>query len=107
MCILYILVNGEVQEIEMSKMTDVRMGEIALALLMAKWTADGGVKIGPEWPRTRGQLAKSTGIKPEELDQFSKQVLVRFIGKAYGMQHVGLTMDDPIKPRPDVEVVEL
>lgn len=82
-------------------MTEVRMGEIALALLMAKWTADGGVKIGPEWRRTCGQLSKDTGIPREELDEFSKKILVRFIGKAYGMQHVGLTMDDPIPREPE------
>ncbi len=88
-------------------MTKERMGEIALALLMAKWDADGGLKIGTQWPRTRGQLSKDTGISNDELDVFSKAVLVRMIGKAYGMQHVGLTMDGPIKPQPDVEVIQL
>ena len=85
----------------MSKMTEGRMGEIALALLMAKWAADGGVKVGPEWRRTCGQLSKDTGISREELDEFSKEILVRFIGKAYGMQHVSLVMNDPIPKEPE------
>lgn len=81
----------------MSEMSKERMGEIALALLMAKWTAEGGVKIGPEWRRVRGQLSKDTGITHEDLDEFSKQVLVCFIGKAFGMQHVSLEMSEPTK----------
>ena len=80
----------------MTRITEARMGEIALELLMAKWNADGGIKIGPEWRRTRGQLSKDTGIKPEELDEFSMEILTRFIGKAYCMQHVSLTMTDPV-----------
>jgi len=78
----------------MSKMTEARMGEIALAMLMAKWTTDGGVKVGPEWPRTRGQISKDTGISREELDDFSKEVLVLMIMKAYNVKHVSLTMND-------------
>jgi len=73
-----------------------RMGEIALALLVAKSTADGGIKIGPEWRRICGQLSKDTGISQEELDEFSKEILVLFIGKAYGVRRVSLTLSDPI-----------
>jgi len=75
------------------KLSKERMGEIAFALLMEKLKADGGVKIGPNLRRQLGQLSKDTGISPEELEAFSKEILVRMIGMAYGKGHVSLTME--------------
>ena len=70
-----------------------RMGEIAFALLMTKYAKEGGFQIGPDLRRTLGQLSKDTGISPEELEAFSKEILVRMIGKAYGKGHVSLVME--------------
>lgn len=78
-------------------MSEKRMGEIALAVLIAKMTAEGGVKIGPELRRNLGQISKDTDIPIEDLEEFSKELVVRFIGKAYRMQHVSLVMGEPYK----------
>jgi len=55
-----------------------RMGAIALGLLWAKWDKEGGIKIGSELQRTLGQIAKDTGFSREELETFSKEILVRY-----------------------------
>ncbi|TSA43969.1 hypothetical protein D4R49_01190 [bacterium] len=75
------------------KLSEQRIGKIAFTLLMAKYAGEGGFKVGPDLRRTLGQLSKDTGIPPEELEAFSKEVLVRMIGKAYGKGHVSLTME--------------
>ena len=62
---------------------------------------EGGIKIGSELQRTLGQIAKDTGFSREELETFSKEILIRFIGKAYGMRQVSLTMSDPIPKKSD------
>jgi len=74
------------------------MGQIALAILMAETEDGGGIKVGSDLKRKLGNLSHKTHIPIEELEAFSKAFLVRFIGRAYGMRHVSLTMDDPIKP---------
>jgi hypothetical protein len=78
-------------------MTKERMGEIAFALLMGKIAAEGGIKVGKDLRRQLGQTSQETGITREELEDFSKEMLTRFIGKAYGVQQVSLTLSEPIR----------
>jgi hypothetical protein len=91
----------------MAKMSNERKGEIALALLMTKWKADGGVKIGPSLQRELGRLAKDTGISRDELQEFAAAVLPAFVGMAFGMNSVSITMSDPVKPRPETDGINL
>jgi hypothetical protein len=84
----------------MSNLTEQRIGEIAMTILIEKLEKEGGLTIGSKFHRELGDIAKKIGIPIEELEEFSKEVLVRFIGRTFGMQHVSLTMNDPIK-RPE------
>jgi len=81
----------------MAEMTKERQGEIAMAILESKLESDGGFLIGPRLRREMGDLAKKTNVPIEELDEFSKILLTRQIGKAYGVRSVSLTLSDPIK----------
>ena len=80
----------------MSKMTDIRMGEIALTLLMEKLEREGGFRIGSDLRRELGNLSKKTNIPREELEEFAKVAITRMLGRAFGMQHVSLVMSDPV-----------
>lgn len=81
------------------EMSEVRMGEIALALFFAKVDQDGGVKVSSNFRRELGDMAKKTNIPVGDLEEFYKQILVRAIGRAFGMQRVSLRMSDPVKIR--------
>jgi hypothetical protein len=80
----------------MGKLSEQRKGEIAIAVLMYKMSRDG-ILVKPGMLRELGDLSKKTGIPIEELEEFSKMILVRLIGRMYGMQHVSLVMEDPVK----------
>ena len=70
-----------------------RLGEIAFAVLMAKFEHEG-VKVGPDLRRNLGQLAKDTDIKIAELEEFSKEVLVRMLGLAYSENSIRLSFNN-------------
>lgn len=78
----------------MSKLTDQRMGEIALAILEAQIEGEGGIRIGSKLKREIGDLAKRTKIPISELQAFSITMLTKFIGKAYEVSSVGLTLSN-------------
>jgi hypothetical protein len=78
----------------MAKLSQQRMGEIALALLMLKMERDGGIKIGPDLRRELGEVSKKTDIPLGELEEFSKEILIRFIGKAYPENRACLAFND-------------
>jgi len=80
----------------MGKLSEQRKGEIAIAILMERMARDG-MTVKPGLRRELGELSKKTDVPIDELEEFSKMMLVRLIGRMYGMQHVSLTMDDPVK----------
>jgi hypothetical protein len=71
-----------------------RKGEIALAILEAQIEQEGGLKIGSNLKRHLGDLAKKTGISIDELRAFSLEMLSKFIGKAYEVSSVSVTLSD-------------
>ena len=64
-------------------MTEERKGEIAFALLKYRMRREG-IRLTPEINRELGNMAKETGIPPEELKEFGRILFGELLEETFG-----------------------
>lgn len=73
-------------------LSEERRGQIALALVKAKFRKEG-LRLSSSARRELGATAAEIGVSIEELEQFVFDLLPELVGEAFGFKSVSITTE--------------
>jgi hypothetical protein len=83
-------------------LSEERRGQIALALVKARFRRDG-LRLSPAARRELGATAAETGVPIEELEQFVFELLPEMVGDAFGFERVSITTEGRKRIHPQAQ----